>query len=280
MDLLQRIRQHIDQARADGTEHLDLSFNKLRVWLSALPDLSAALDPNGNSKRPALRSIDLSGHSLESLPREIKRLAGLTYLNICRNPIRQLPNVPLPPLIIDTLQWQRLGDQLEDRTIFGLQILREDMRSDIDFFSEIEQRGILWLSLIGALQDRIPDSLWRLEQLTHLDLRYNRLSKLPESIGQLHRLTHLDLRYNFISELPESIGQLQQLTSLDLRYNQLSNLPESVGQLRQLTRFDLRYNRFSELPESIGQLRRLTRFDLGGNQLSGLPESIGQLQRL
>ncbi|WP_133510632.1 COR domain-containing protein [Candidatus Thiosymbion oneisti] len=274
------IRRHIDQARADGTEHLDLSARKLGLHLSVLLDLLVELDPNGDSQLPALRSIDLSSNGLESLPREVERLAGLAYLDIRRNPIRRLPDVPLPSLIIDTRQWRQLRDQLEDRTIFGLQILPEGLHGDIDFFSEIERRGILRLSLIRVLKGRIPDALWRLKQLTHLDLSHNQLSALPESIGRLQRLTCLDLSRNLLSNLPESTGQLQQLTNLDLIGNRLSELPESIGRLQQLTCLDLSYNQLSELPESIGRLQRLTRLDLSYNQLSELLESIDRLRQL
>jgi len=143
----------------------------------------------------------------------MERLAGLEYLDVRRNPIRRLPDVPLPPLIIDTQQWRQLRGRLEGRAIFGLQILPEDRGSDIDFFSEVEKRGILWLSLTGVPQIWIPDVLWRLEQLTYLDLSRNQLLALPESIGQLQHLNHLDLSNNRLLELPEFISQLQPLTS-------------------------------------------------------------------
>jgi|GEM_PF-4320741 len=46
----QRIRQLIDQARADGSEYLDLSAGKLGLQLRALPDLSLALGLDGDSE--------------------------------------------------------------------------------------------------------------------------------------------------------------------------------------------------------------------------------------
>gem|GEM_PF-2518606 len=269
MDPLPLICRRIDQAHADGAEHLDLSFRKLGRRRLILPDLLAALDLNGDSKLPTLRSLDLSDHGLDSLPRELERLAELAYLNICGNPIQRLPDIELPPLIIDTEQWRQLRAQFERRALFGLEILPEGLHGNIDFFSEVDRRGIVWLRVTRGLQGQIPDALYRLERLTHLDLSNNQLPELSESIGQLQQLIHLDLGGNRLSKLPKSIVQLQQLTNLDLRHNQLLKLPESIGQLRRLTHLDLTDNRLSELPDGIGNLDNLHDLGLHDNPLSG-----------
>ena len=60
----------------------------------------------------------------------------------------------------------------------------------------------------------LPDSIWKLKQLTSLKLAYNKLTTLPDSLGQLTLLTSLNLSNNQLTTLPDSLGQLTQLTGL------------------------------------------------------------------
>jgi internalin A len=136
------------------------------------------------------------------------------------------------------------------------------------------------LNLSGMNLSELPSEIWKLTNLTLLDLSYNQINFLPESIGQLTNLTSIHIRDNQLNAIPESIGQLTELTSIHLSSNQLNSLPESIGQLTNLTTLYLSNNQLNSLPESIGQLTNLTSLYLGNNQLNTLPESICQLNHL
>jgi Leucine-rich repeat (LRR) protein len=77
----------------------------------------------------------------------------------------------------------------------------------------------------------LPDSLWRVQTLTHLDLR-----------GKHHTLIHIYPRKtqhatlvgNLLQTLPDEIGDLSQLEFLDVSDNQICNLPDSLFALPSL----------------------------------------------
>ncbi|MFN8433304.1 MAG: COR domain-containing protein [Anaerolineales bacterium] len=143
--------------------------------------------------------------------------------------------------------------------------------------------GATELDLSGSKDSKlteIPDSLWKLTQLTSLDLSNNQLTALPDSLGQLTQLTKLDLSNNQLTALPDSLGQLTQLTELNLAYNRLTALPDSLGQLTQLTELDLSRNQLTTLPESLKQLTQLRELDLQYNKLSTISNWLGRLLEL
>jgi internalin A len=179
------VRQLVAEARAAGAAYLDLSADTLGFALPAFPPELLDL--------PGLRTLDFHGHALQALSPTLERLAGLESLDLRRNPIRHLPDVALPPLIIDTLQWHHLAGQLRERAIYGLHILREDLDAHIDFLAEGGRWKVSLLSLAGAGLAEIPLAVWDLTNLEYLDLSFNQLSALPDAIKQLQRLRSLDL---------------------------------------------------------------------------------------
>ena len=145
------------------------------------------------------------------------------------------------------------------------------------------QSGATELDLSGSKDlklTELPDSLWKLTQLTELNLTDNKLTTLPPSLGQLTQLTELNLSSNQLTTLPDSLGQLTQLTELDLSYNKLTSLPPSLGQLAQLTNLNLSSNQLTTLPDSLGQLTQLQTLALDGNSIEKLPDSFNNLKNL
>ncbi|XP_039133978.1 receptor-like protein EIX1 isoform X2 [Dioscorea cayenensis subsp. rotundata] len=159
----------------------------------------------------------------------------------------------------------------------------------------------------NSLNTTLPDWLFQLRGLIHLDLSYCDLyGNLPVSIGNLSKLRTLLLDTNHFGVIPESLGNLTELVSFGLSANMITKLPDSIGRLHKLEKFVLSGNQLKgrisqgiweltnlqlldlslnmlegEIPEAFGNLKLLQYFDADGNKLSGkLPETIGNLVHL
>ncbi|KFK23530.1 hypothetical protein AALP_AAs73006U000200 [Arabis alpina] len=140
---------------------------------------------------------------------------------------------------------------------------------------KIVELDLMDSALNGPL--RSNSSLFRLQHLQSLDLRYNNFSGiLPDSIANLKYLSVLRCTScNLHGEIPSSLGNLSYLADLGLSVNDFTsegpNLQLLLPKLRSLISIDLEYNQFKEESISLG-LRSL---DVGHNQLSGeLPKSL------
>lgn len=100
---------------------------------------------------------------------------------------------------------------------------------------------------------RLPDELFRLNQLKSLMLNMNFFETIPDGIGSLKGLTTLSLQESVFDTLPDSIGELMNLEVLNLSSNPtLNRLPESLGKLTKLTTLLLTETpRLNELPSSL-----------------------------
>lgn len=160
---------------------------------------------------------------------------------------------------------------------------------------------------------KLPNWLFDLRRLTHLDLHSNYFQALPETIANLDSLQKLDLSQNNIGgQLPRNLGKLCSLRSLvlstnnfvgeitdfmnsfsncsnisletlDLGYNGFTGyLPDSLGYFQSLKYLQLWKNSFQgSIPESIGNLSSIEELNLSYNQMSGdFPRSLGQLKTL
>lgn len=76
-----------------------------------------------------------------------------------------------------------------------------------------------------------------------LSLRGNALHVLPDEVWSLPRLTHLDLSDNDLAVLPEEIGRLASLEVLYVNANQLGELPQSLCSLPRLRYVNVSANR-------------------------------------
>ena len=128
----------------------------------------------------------------------------------------------------------------------------------------------------------LPSDVWKLTNLTYLDLSRNQLSgTIPPEIGNLTNLTYLNLGFNKLTgSIPPEIGNLINLTYLGLYLNQLTgSIPPEIGNLTNLEQLSLEGNQLTgSIPTEIGNLTHLQELWLSNNQLTGeIPESICEL---
>lgn len=132
------------------------------------------------------------------------------------------------------------------------------------------------------LQWELPEVLFELSYLKHLNLSSNRISWwLDGDWSALSSLETLIINGNYLSNtIPDEFGDLSALKILQLRDNNLTwSIPESLSSLSSLEVLDLRENEISwELWIWIWWLFSLRYLNLTDNKLEWLlPESISNL---
>lgn len=121
-----------------------------------------------------------------------------------------------------------------------------------------------------------PSWLFKLTNVTELDLSCNQLKKLPDNIGSLSSLRWLDLHSNKLESLPDSIGNLARLTHLNLCNNRLTSasLPSTMAFLTGLKCLNLGMNQLDSLPPAFVALDGLNELGLFDNNLVVLPDFL------
>ncbi|KER24071.1 hypothetical protein T265_14501, partial [Opisthorchis viverrini] len=202
--------------------------------------------------------LDLSNLSLDSLSADIGTLTNLQDLFLYENKLSYLP-----PQIGNLRRLQKVS------WIYSMHF------------------GQLWLqeNYIYSL----PSEMERCANLTHLDLRHNRLDgALPSVILGLRCLQQLLLTYNKLNDI-SGVGNLKDLQILVVKSNNLQGpLPEDLGQLTKLQILDCSKNRITILPDvpslihisAIASCTKLIRLLLDYNCIGELPSSIGCLKQL
>jgi hypothetical protein len=172
-------------------------------------------------------------------------------------------------------QWKESTNWLSDRPLGEWHGIRTN------------DEGRVWsISLPdNNLRGQIPEMLFQVECLKHLDLAHNRLmGEIPCEIGQCKLLNSIKLRdNNLCGEIPEEIYTLANLIMLDLSNCQLtSKLSEKVGDLTKLKCLRLSGNTIEgELPASICRLTQLEWLHITGCGMSGkLPANMGDMRSL
>ncbi|CAM8888118.1 unnamed protein product [Rhodiola kirilowii] len=140
----------------------------------------------------------------------------------------------------------------------------------------IDKLKVIVLKVTGP----IPDALWTLTYLTHLNLGLNYLTgSLSPSIGQLTRMQYLNLGINALSgQLPKELGLLTELKSLDFSINNFSGpLPSELGNLVKMHQIFFNSAGVSgPIPETFRNLQNLVTVWASDNDINGtIPEFIG-----
>jgi len=141
-----------------------------------------------------------------------------------------------------------------------------------------ENEEIIGLNLSNCGLNYFPSEILKLNSLTHLALRRNKITSLMKDIGFLSDLVYLNLRLNNLTKLPASIGLLSNLKYLNLSSNNLKELPKSIGNLGSLKELNLSNNKLKNMPECIENMNCLETLNLKANYWISIPEGIKKLK--
>ncbi|KAB2636372.1 TMV resistance protein N-like [Pyrus ussuriensis x Pyrus communis] len=257
------------------------SLEKIRCL--ELPKNIPILDLSGNAtncknlvsllesicKLKSLKSLDLSGTTIRSLPAIIGNLESLEKLDLSGTAIRSLP------ASIGNLE------SLEKLDLSGTAKLDLSGTAIKSLPASIGNlKSLVKLDLSGTAIEGLPASIGNLKSLKKLDLSETAIESLPASIGNLESLENLDLSGTAIKSLHASIGKLEYLQKFYLSGTAIESLPASIGNLKSVDKLDLSETAIKSLPASIGNLKSLEKLDLSGTAIESLPASIGSLKSL
>ncbi|KAF3686428.1 PH domain leucine-rich repeat-containing protein phosphatase 2 [Channa argus] len=297
--------------RFSQLKSLNLSHNRLGVFPECVCEILTLTELNlpcnnlhtvpvqiGNLQ--SLQTLSLDGNHLSSLPEELGSLSQLNSLGLSFNNFSHIPAVLERLSAVDKLALA--GNRVESLELCSL--ARMSHLKNID----LRLNGLRWVKSDG------PEAV---SQVTHLDLRDNRLDSLDLSsicnLETLHcqrnqlgtlTLSGFTLRMLYASSnrlttvniypVPNQLTHMelsQLLNSLSLRKllagnNRLQRVPDLLDHV-PLEALDLQHNKLAELPESLFyKALNLKYLNVSANSLESIPpssqseESLGTLQEL
>ncbi len=228
--------RELEETRSHLSGHMKSRMDKIVSFLLNLKSSLKILDLSnarliGKSKKfiysmgelSKLDYLNLSKNRFTTVPRAIKNLKDLVYLDFSNNKIK----IGIPEWMINL------------NNLTHLDLSRNEITTIPKIIEALPQLTYLNFSLNYIT--KVPDSIWNLKKLSHLDLSGNNVTIVSAMIKKAQNLTYLDLANNRIKTLPNSIGTLLKLTHLDLFGNQgLKFLPNSIVNLFDLEYLDIR----------------------------------------
>ncbi|XP_041028207.1 receptor-like protein 32 [Juglans microcarpa x Juglans regia] len=257
---------------------LQLSNNQFSGELNQFPNISSNV----------LEYLDLSSNNLEgSIPVSVFDLRGLKILSLSSNNfngsfklnmIEQLRNLSNLDLSYNNLsiEYNRTDSPSPSfPNITTLKLASSNLKVFPDFLRNQSKLTVLDLS-DNEIGGEIPNWIWKLPFLRHLNLSFNNLASLEVSSLNVSSLSILDIRSNRLQ------GQLPVLppsaTYLDFSRNNFSSvIPANIGVfLSYAYFFSLSSNKFKgSIPASICNATYLQVLDLSNNSFSGMiPECL------
>ncbi len=158
--------------------------------------------------------IEISNKGIKELPKELRVLDHLWFLDANNNSINIIP------------------DELYDLPLKALSLLNNNIEYISNKIGKLND-----LSLLGLCQNDIstlPDSIYNLENLKTLCLHDNKLIKISHKISNMKNLTTLTISNNDIKYLPNTIGKLHLLESLDIENTLIDKIALEILSLPNL----------------------------------------------
>ena len=218
---------------------IDLSYQKLE------PKVYAKMN-----KLKGLQALILRDNEVKNYPPNFSDLSNLLYFASFNNEFTNFPS-PLKSLY-----------NLNYIEFFGAKL--DSIPEEIGYLSKLKTLKI------SSTNDtlRLPESLRYLKKLKDLTIENCVLDSLPTEVFKITNLTFLNLTNTSMFYLPTSIQTLESLEVLVLDANQLTKIPYQIFKAKKLRFLSVKNNKLQKLPDSISQLENLTVLDVRGNPFS------------
>ncbi|KAF7201124.1 leucine-rich repeat-containing protein 57 [Nothobranchius furzeri] len=219
------LKSHLETSQKTGV------FQLMGKGLQEFPEELQRLTAN-------LRTVDLSGNKIESLPASIGNFLLLRSLTLNNNRLHELPAE------IGKLK------KLETLSLNGNQI--QQLPPSLG-----QLKALRTLSLAGNQISKFPLGLGSLRQLDLLDLSQNQIQSVPAEVAELQAI-EINLNQNQISVVSAEVSHCPRLKVLRLEENclELSSIPQSILAESQVSLFSVEGNLFE-----VKKLRDLEGYD-------------------
>ena len=116
------------------------------------------------------------------------------------------------------------------------------------------------------------------ETITLVCIQNNKFQEIPQVLYKLDKLKHLNMHGNYLSRIPKEITTFRKLARLYLGDNDLSSLPDIFDHFPNLQKASFKKNDLTRLPPSFGKLKKLETLDLFENNIVIFPRVLFNLQ--
>ncbi|KAM9695202.1 protein flightless-1 homolog isoform 4-T4 [Trichechus inunguis] len=246
----------------------------------------------GTGVLPFVRGVDLSGNDFKGgyFPENVKAMTSLRWLKLNHTGLCYLPEelAALQKLEHLSVSHNNLT------TLHGELSSLPSLRAIVARANSLKNSGV-------------PDDIFKLDDLSVLDLSYNQLTECPRELENAKNMLVLNLSHNSIDTIPSQLFiNLTDLLYLDLSENRLESLPPQMRRLVQLQTLVLNGNPLlhaqlrqlpamlalqtlhlrntqrtqNNLPTSLEGLSNLSDVDLSCNDLARVPECLYTLPSL
>ncbi|CAH1638328.1 unnamed protein product [Spodoptera littoralis] len=241
---------------------------------------------------PFVRGVDFTCNDFsdDKFPDAIRYMTGLQWLRLDKTNLTDIP--------------EELGKLMK---LENLSLKKNSLEKLFGELTELKCLRSLNVRHNNVKSSGIPAELFRLEELTTLDLSHNRLKEVPEGLEKAKSLLVLNLSHNKIESIPPTLFvQLTDLLFLDLSHNLLETLPPQTRRLANLQTLVLNDNplgvfqlrqlpslqslevlhmrntqrTLANLPSSLDTLSNLSDVDLSKNALTKVPDALYSLLSL
>lgn len=222
-----------DPTLQNGIAHLTKAFSKLESLEELhLQHNEIANFPEELLEMPHLRVINMAYNNLKQLPSSIGQMTNLEMIDANHNQLLYLP-----------LEMAYLTNLKEIHLSFN------PFQSPFKEALELDLPSLkIWLAKELASK-RIAEALK--SKSDSVDLSNCRMNALPEQLFRMTKIKHLNLSNNSLSVLPAEISRLSTLETLDISDNSIDELPLELTEIKGLKTFEYNNNPLSALPNGL-----------------------------
>ncbi|XP_077573295.1 PH domain leucine-rich repeat-containing protein phosphatase 1-like isoform X2 [Stigmatopora nigra] len=221
-------------------------------------------------KMKDIKKLCLAGNHISVFDMERLQWLSISHIDLRLNRLQSVTVGDMKQLA--HIVWLDLRDaglqELDVRPLCKLEILHCDRNR----LSHIRVCGHTLKSLHAARNELKEVEVQPFpENLTLLDLSWNKLDAVPDCVCENSRLEVLDINHNSVTELPIWLLSSKCLRKLLVGWNSLNQLSESL-EISQLEFLELQHNFLMELPSDLFiKAQNLRYLNVSANKLKILP---------